>query len=90
VFGHFGFTMYAGAQTFGFVLFIFCAGLQAGPQFFDVLMTSGLKYLSLALVVAATGFTLSVTLANVLNLAPGLAAGLMGGAMPGWCHKESR
>ncbi len=81
VFGHFGFTMYAGAQTFGFVLFIFCVGLQAGPQFFDVLMTSGLKYLSLALLVAATGFTLSVTLANVLNLAPGLAAGLMGGAM---------
>ena len=81
MFGHFGFTMYAGAQTFGFVLFIFCVGLQAGPQFFDVLMTSGLKYLSLALVVAATGFTLAVTLANVLDLAPGLAAGLMGGAM---------
>jgi putative transport protein len=69
------------AQSFGFVLFIFCVGYQAGPQFFDVLMTSGLKYLSLALVVAATGFALSVSLATALDFAPGLAAGLMGGAM---------
>ena len=81
LFGHFGFTMYAGAQTFGFTLFIFLVGYQAGPQFFDVLMTSGLKYLSLALVVAATGFGLSVVLANALGFAPGMAAGLMGGAM---------
>ena len=80
-FGHFGFTIPATAQTFGFVLFIFCVGLQAGPRFFDVLMTSGLKYLSLALVVALTGFGLTVTLARVLDFAPGLAAGLMGGAM---------
>lgn len=81
VFGHFGFSMNPGAQTFGFVLFIFCVGYQAGPQFFDVLMTDGLKYLSLALVIAATGFGLSVILARALDLAPGMAAGLMGGAM---------
>ncbi|TDJ28448.1 MAG: hypothetical protein E2O59_06035 [Gammaproteobacteria bacterium] len=81
VFGHFGFVISPTAQTFGFVLFIFCVGYQAGPQFFDVLMTSGLKFLSLALVVATTGFALAVGLANLLDLAPGLAAGLMGGAM---------
>ena len=81
VFGHFGFTLYAGIQTFGFVMFIFCVGFQAGPQFFDVLMTDGLKYLSLALTVAITGFALAITLAEILDLEPGLAAGLMGGAM---------
>ena len=81
LFGHYGFTMYGGIQTFGFAMFIFCVGYQAGPQFFDVLLSSGLKYLSLALVVAATGFVLSVWLANILNLPPGMAAGLMGGAM---------
>ncbi len=80
-FGHHGHTLYAGAQTFGFVLFIFCVGIQAGPKFFDVLMTSGLKYLTLALLVAATGFGLSLFLAEILDFAPGLAAGLMGGAM---------
>ena len=81
VFGHFGFTMYTGAQTFGFVLFIFCVGYQAGPNFIDVLLSDGLKYLTLALVVAATGFGLAVGLANLLGFAPGLSAGLMGGAM---------
>jgi putative transport protein len=80
-FGHLGFSMYPGVQTFGFAIFIFCVGYQAGPQFFDVLLTSGLKYLSLALVVAATGFVLAGGLASLLDLAPGLAAGLLGGAM---------
>jgi putative transport protein len=68
-------------QSFGFALFIFCVGYQAGPRFFDVLLTSGLKYLSLALVVAGTGFGLTVWLAYLMELEPGLAAGLMGGAM---------
>ena len=81
LFGHLGFTMYGGIQTFGFAMFIFLVGYQAGPQFFDVLLTSGLKYLSLALVVAGTGFGLAVWLANELDLAPGMVAGLMGGAM---------
>jgi len=81
IFGHLGFDMYVGIQTFGFALFIFCVGYQAGPKFFDVLMTSGLKYLSLAIVVAAMGFGVAVGLANALEFEPGMAAGLMGGAM---------
>ena len=81
LFGHLGFTMHAGAQTFGFAIFIFCVGYQAGPQFFDVLMSDGLKYLSLALVVATTGFALAAGLAGWMGLAPGLAAGLLGGAL---------
>ena len=68
-------------QTMGFALFIFCVGYQAGPQFFDVLMTSGLKYLSLALVIASTGFGLAVMLASALDLEPGMSAGLLGGAL---------
>jgi len=81
IFGHFGFSMYSEGQTFGFVLFIFCVGYQAGPQFIDVLLNDGLKYLSLALVVAATGFVIALSLAKLLGLAPGLAAGILGGAM---------
>lgn len=81
VFGHFGLKAAPNVQSFGFVLFIFCVGYQAGPRFFDVLRASGLKYLSLALVVAGTGFGLTVWLAYLLDLAPGLPAGLMGGAM---------
>ncbi len=80
-FGHFGFTMYAAGQTFGFVLFIFCVGYQAGPQFIDVLLSDGLKYLCLALTVAVTGFVIAVISGNLLGLAPGLSAGVFGGAM---------
>lgn len=81
VFGHLGMVASPNVQSFGFSLFIFCVGYQAGPLFFDVLLESGLKYLSLALVIAATGSALAVLFARVLDLAPGLAAGLMGGAM---------
>ena len=80
-FGHLGYTMYPAMQSMGFILFIFCVGYQAGPQFFDVLLTSGLKYLSLALVVAATGFGLAVTIASMLGFEPGMSAGLLGGAL---------
>lgn len=80
-FGHLGFSMFEAAQTFGFVLFIFCVGYQAGPQFIDVLLSDGLKYLSLAIVVALTGFIIAVISANLLGLAPGFSAGILGGAM---------
>ncbi|GAA5218703.1 aspartate:alanine exchanger family transporter [Corallincola platygyrae] len=80
-FGHLGFTMYSAIQTMGFAIFIFCVGYQAGPKFFDVLMTDGLKYLSLALVIAATGFGLSAFLAGLLDFQPGMAAGMLGGAL---------
>ena len=33
VFGHFGHTLAPVAQSFGFVLFIFCVGIQAGPRY---------------------------------------------------------
>ena len=81
LFGHLGFSMDSGMQTMGFVLFIFCVGYQAGPQFFDVLLTSGLKYFSLALVVAVTAFALAFVLSRALDFAPGIGAGLLGGAI---------
>lgn len=92
--GHLGFVSSAQTQSFGFAVFIFCVGYQAGPQFFDVVMRGGLKYLSLALVVAATGVLLSIWLASLLEFAPGLAAGMMGGAMtttrqPSWSGRPS-
>ena len=52
--GHFDFQMSAGAQSVGFALFIFSVGYQAGPRFFDVLRTDGLKYFLLALVITAS------------------------------------
>jgi len=80
-FGHFGFKMSPGAQSVGFALFIFSVGYQAGPRFFDVLMEDGVRYFFLALFIAATGFSLSVLAAKLLDLAPGTAAGILAGGL---------
>ena len=61
-FGHLGFPNIEGAATFGFTLFIFSVGLQAGPRFFSVFLEDGPRYVALALVVAITGATLAVLL----------------------------
>ncbi len=80
-FGHFGFKMSPGAQSVGFALFIFSVGYQAGPRFFDVLRTDGMKYFLLALFIALIGFSLSVLAAKLLHLAPGTAAGILAGGL---------
>ncbi len=79
--GHFDFRMSAGAQSVGFALFIFSVGYQAGPRFFDVLRTDGLKYFLLALVIAITGFSVAITAAHLMSLAPGTSAGLLSGGL---------
>ncbi len=79
--GHFDFRMNAGAQAVGFALFIFSVGYQAGPRFFDVLRTDGLKYFLLALVVAGTGFSVAVMATKLLSLAPGTSGGLLAGGL---------
>ena len=81
VLGHFDFRMSPGAQAVGFALFIFSVGYQAGPRFFDVVRTDGLKYFTLALVIAATGFSLALVATKLLNLDPGMSAGLLSGGL---------
>lgn len=79
--GHFGFRAPDGAATFGFALFIFSVGIQAGPTFFSAFRADGLHYMTLALVVAATAATLALTLATLIGLDYGYGAGLLAGAL---------
>ena len=79
--GHFDFRMSAGAQSVGFALFIFSVGYQAGPRFFDVLMTDGLKYFALALTIALVAFGMATIMATQLELTPGTSAGLLAGGL---------
>lgn len=81
IFGYFGFRMTTGAQMVGFALFIFSVGYQAGPGFVAVLKVDGLKYLTLSIVVALTGFAIAALWANVLSLPPGMSAGLLAGGL---------
>ena len=46
-----------------------------------MLRTDGLKYFSLAVVIAATGFTVAVIATKLLELSPGTSAGLLSGGL---------
>lgn len=81
LFGYFGFRMTTAAQMVGFALFIFSVGYQAGPGFVAVLKEDGLKYLTLSIVVAVTGFSIAALWANMLSLPPGMSAGLLAGGL---------
>lgn len=79
--GRYGFSISGGAQAIGFALFIFSVGYQAGPKFIEVLKSQGLKYLALALFVAAVAFLFSWGAGILLHLPTGGNAGLLAGAL---------
>ena len=79
--GQFGFRITPGAQAVGFAMFIFSVGYQAGPRFFDVLKQDGLKYFTLAVFIAACGFSIAAGWAALLSFDPGFSAGLLAGGL---------
>jgi putative transport protein len=79
--GHIGFPDAPGAGTFGFILFIFSVGLQAGPSFFSVFLADGKKYVLLSVVVALSSVGLAILFSRLLNLDYGMNAGLLAGAL---------
>lgn len=81
IFGYFGFKISPSTQMVGFALFIFSVGYQAGPGFVAVLKEDGLKYFTLAVGVALTGFGLAALWASMLSLPPGMSAGLLSGGL---------
>ena len=81
VFGHLGFPDEPDAAVFGFTLFIFSVGLQAGPSFFSVFLEDGPKYVALSLLVAVTAVALTLALSNIIGPGYGLNAGLLAGAL---------
>ena len=81
LFGHFGFPDVPGAATFGFSLFIFSVGLQAGPRFFSALLQDGPKYIALAVFVASFSVALALVCSRLLNLDYGMTAGMLAGSL---------
>jgi putative transport protein len=68
-------------KSIGFGVFIYAVGLRVGPQFFDGMRKDGLKLITLALVACLAGFGITWVLAAWLDLAPGIAPGIIAGAM---------
>lgn len=81
LFGHFGFPDVSGAATFGFSLFIFSVGLQAGPRFFSAFLQDGPKYIALSVFVAAFSVALALLFSRVLHLDYGMTAGMLAGSL---------
>jgi putative transport protein len=79
--GHLGFQSPELSGQVGFTLFIFCVGLQAGPQFFSAFAEDGRRYVVLALLVAAIGVTLSLVLSSLVGLDYGMAPGVLAGSL---------
>ncbi|MEV4607357.1 aspartate-alanine antiporter [Neorhizobium sp. LMR1-1-1.1] len=69
------------AKSFLFLLFLFGTGYSVGPQFMKSIRRDGLKPMLLAVVVTVTGLGLAITIARLLDLDPGFAAGLLSGSL---------
>ena len=82
LFGHLGFSAPPGASSFGFAFFIFSVGIQAGPAFFSAFAADGLRYVTLACVVAITAVALSLVLARLVGLEYGFSAGMLAAPSP--------
>ena len=81
VFGHYELTVPAEVGTFGFALFIFSVGLQAGPSFFSAFREDGPKYIALAAIVAISGFSIAYVASLLFQFKAGFDAGLLAGGL---------
>lgn len=81
LFGSFGFVGVPELATFGFTIFIFCVGLQAGPSFFAAFASDGAKYVTISFIVAISAVTLCQIFAIVFDMELGLAAGMLAGSL---------
>ena len=81
LFGHYELAVSPAVGSFGFALFIFSVGIQAGPSFFSAFREDGPKYIVLALLVAISGFLLAWSISRVLGFENGFDAGLLAGAL---------
>ncbi|MFT6925522.1 MAG: putative transport protein [Psychromonas sp.] len=81
VVGHLGYSFTPEALNIGFMLFIFCVGIEAGPNFFGIFMRDGKHYLILVLVVLVSAIGLTLLCGHYLKLDYGLSAGMLAGAL---------
>ncbi|MCX8957337.1 aspartate:alanine antiporter [Erwinia psidii] len=76
---HFGIN--PDALNLGFMLFIFCVGVEAGPNFFSIFFRDGKNYLMLAAVMVVSAMMMALGLGKLFNWDIGLTAGMLAGSM---------
>ena len=81
IMGHIGFAFNADALTIGFMLFIYCVGIEAGPNFFGIFFRDGKHYFILSMTVLSTALCIAYLSSSYMGLDFGLTAGMMAGAL---------
>ena len=79
--GAWGFDMHAQTESMGFMLFIFCVGIEAGPNFFSNFLQDGVRYVSIAAVMVIAAVAVTNVAQALLGLDPGMAAGMLAGSL---------
>ncbi|UJF19989.1 aspartate:alanine antiporter [Vibrio sp. SS-MA-C1-2] len=79
--GNLGFQFDAESLSIGFMLFIYCVGIEAGPNFFGIFFRDGKHYLILSLTVILSAVALTIGLSHYLELGIGISTGMMAGAL---------
>lgn len=69
------------AKSILFLLFLFGIGYSVGPQFFKAMRGQGLRWVVLAIFMCSVGLASAYTVARILNLDVGFAAGLLSGSL---------
>ena len=69
------------AKSLLFLLFLFGIGYSVGPQFFKTMRGQGLRWVLLTIFTASIGLLAAYTVARLLHLDVGFAAGLLSGAL---------
>lgn len=81
ILGEQGFTINTSALSLGFMLFIFCVGIEAGPNFFSIFFRDGKNYLLLATVMVIIALALALGFGKIFNWDIGFTAGMLAGSM---------
>ena len=61
------FSINTDALNLGFMLFIFCVGVEAGPNFFSIFFRDGKNYLMLALVMVGSALVIALGLGKLFG-----------------------
>ena len=75
------FAINTDALSLGFMLFIFCVGVEAGPNFFSIFFRDGKNYFFLAIVMVVSALLVALTLGKLFGWDIGLTAGMLAGSM---------
>lgn len=81
VLGEQHFSINTNALSLGFMLFIFCVGVEAGPNFFSIFFRDGKNYLMLALIMVGSALLLVLGLGKWFHWDIGLSAGILAGSL---------